>query len=265
MPKFQRYVSSELSHFVGRSLKGNPEAQYQLLLKILRDGALVPRELLPDPGTTVHVHHRLEIALEVPVSGNQKYLPSVICFCDIPIEDLPLHTRKYSEFGLSFSKEYLIAKGANPVFYVVRQSPTTAVTKQGLPMARAELFDESERGVRSLLDELGYGVPRMNEAARRELQQLFDVNTLSRMRTFCDFELFSFFKFFDRGLPDEDVENFYMEREWRIVGRVPFALADVERVFLPRAFAARFRTDLPAYTGQLSFSNLAGRVTPRNL
>lgn len=35
----QRYVSDELTHFVGRDLPDN-EARYALLLKILRDGFL---------------------------------------------------------------------------------------------------------------------------------------------------------------------------------------------------------------------------------
>ena len=48
----QRYVSRELSHFVGERLEKDEtlgpeerhERQYQLLAKILRDGALVTRD-----------------------------------------------------------------------------------------------------------------------------------------------------------------------------------------------------------------------------
>jgi hypothetical protein len=48
-----------------------------------------------------------------------------------------------------------------------------------------------------------------------------------------------------------------MEREWRVLGHVYFALGDVRRVFLPEEFAKRFRADLPEYTGQLTFSGEA--------
>lgn len=67
--------------------------------------------------------------------------------------------------------------------------------------------------------------------------------------------LFAYLKFFDHTKPDSDKENFYMEREWRVVGSVVFTLSDVERVILPRFWAAKFREDFPSYHGQLSFAD----------
>jgi hypothetical protein len=46
-----------------------------------------------------------------------------------------------------------------------------------------------------------------------------------------------------------------MEREWRALGDVNFALADVHRVFMPERYAERFRAHLPDYKGQLTFSD----------
>jgi hypothetical protein len=46
-----------------------------------------------------------------------------------------------------------------------------------------------------------------------------------------------------------------MEREWRVIGDVKFALEDVHRVFMPERYAERFREDLPNYIGQLTFSD----------
>jgi hypothetical protein len=65
--------------------------------------------------------------------------------------------------------------------------------------------------------------------------------------------LLAYMKFFDGKTTDEDPENFYMEREWRIYGNLEFDIADVYRVFLPREYASRFRADFPGYLGQLSF------------
>lgn len=45
-----------------------------------------------------------------------------VCFCDIPEGDLQRHTTVYGRFGLAFQKGYLVAKGANPVFYVAKGS-----------------------------------------------------------------------------------------------------------------------------------------------
>jgi hypothetical protein len=74
------------------------------------------------------------------------------------------------------------------------------------------------------------------------------------LNSFLNTYVFSHIKFFDDATAEEDPANVYMEREWRVLGHVNFALSDVRRVFLPEEFAERFRTDLPEYTGQLTFS-----------
>lgn len=66
-------------------------------------------------------------------------------------------------------------------------------------------------------------------------------------------EIFSYLKFFDESRSDDDPENFYMEREWRVTRNVAFSLDDVYRVFLPAGYARRFREDVPAYSGQVTF------------
>ena len=67
--------------------------------------------------------------------------------------------------------------------------------------------------------------------------------------------VFSFIKYFDHWTSDEAAANVYMEREWRVLGDVNFALTNVHRVFLPQSSAERFRADLPNYAGQLTFSD----------
>ena len=67
--------------------------------------------------------------------------------------------------------------------------------------------------------------------------------------------MFGFIKYFDDSASDEHKANVYMEREWRVIGDVKFALADVHRVFMPERYAERLRADLPTYTGQLTFSD----------
>jgi hypothetical protein len=64
-----------------------------------------------------------------------------------------------------------------------------------------------------------------------------------------------FIKYFDASAPDEAEANVYMEREWRVIGDVKFALEDVHRVFMPERYAERFRADLIDYKGQLTFSD----------
>jgi hypothetical protein len=95
----QSYVSDELTHFVGAALKENPAEQYTLLLKILRERWLrssYRKELGPDIKMLSNSQTRL--------STNQAIKCTMVCFCDIPREQLKIHTQKYGSFGnLCFS------------------------------------------------------------------------------------------------------------------------------------------------------------------
>ena len=107
----QRYVSSELSHFVGRSFK-TKEEKYGLLKNILDSGWLT------HPPHTPNISGNLIVDSKAKLSENEMFNPQVVCFCDIPVADLEIHCRKYSRFGLTFDKDKLIGKGASPVHYI---------------------------------------------------------------------------------------------------------------------------------------------------
>ena len=163
-----------------------------------------------------------------------------ICFCDIPVTDLDIHMNKYSRFGLSFLKPFLIGKGANLVLYVAKNSPALSFrlpeSTRDEPWPRRRVF---ERNIELLED------------YRRKMHDKFPLT----LDFFLNMLVFSFIKYFDDSTSDEDEANVYMEREWRVIGDVKFALEDVHRVFMPERYAERFRADLSNYTGQLTFSD----------
>jgi hypothetical protein len=142
MPLFQRYVSPELTHFVGGSLK-TQEKQYRLLKRIIRSGTLRarPRPRGHNSDVYVLVKHR-----DQRLSSNQSYRGSVVCFCDIPLDDLSIHTEKYSRFGIAFSKDFLAEEGALPVMYVlVRGRPSLLPFKDygpGVVSSQGVAFDQ---------------------------------------------------------------------------------------------------------------------------
>src|SRR5438876_848124 len=109
----QRYVSPDLTHFVGQKKRTLWE-QYKILKKILRSGTLRARK----PIGLTHVPHVLQIRTDARFSDNKAYLSSIVCFCDIPLSDLYIHMQKYSRFGLAFAKEFLLEAGATPVMYI---------------------------------------------------------------------------------------------------------------------------------------------------
>jgi hypothetical protein len=175
------------------------------------------------------------------VDNTEAVYSQVICFCDIPVTDLGIHMNKYSRFGLSFLKPFLVGKGANPVLYVANNSPALSF---GLPGSRSGYVLWPRRRVFE-------GNFALFEDYRRKMHDTFPIT----LDFFLNMLVFSFIKYFDDSTSDEDEANVYMEREWRVLGDVNFALADVHRVFMPERYAERFRTDLPNYTGQLTFSD----------
>jgi abortive phage resistance protein AbiGi (putative antitoxin) len=233
----QRYVSRELTHFVGKGL--SEDQQYSLLVNdILKAGWLMhPPVDGRQPGEVLKGRPLVGGTRVPDVDSTEARYSEVVCFCDIPVTDLEIHMTKYSRFGLSFLKPYLVGKGANPVLYVANSSPA-------LPFGLPGTQSGNEVWPRSKVFE---GNLELFEDYRHKLDW--------PPRFFLDMLVFSFIKYFDDSTSDEDEANVYMEREWRVLGDVNFALADVHRVFMPERYAGRFRADLPNYTGQLTFSD----------
>jgi len=272
----QRYVSDELTHFVGARLS-TAEERYALLLDIFGAGLLKAPglsdealEQTPD-GPRKTMRYTITIGHDESLSSNRKYAASIVCFADIPVEDLPLHIRKYSEFGLAFSKRFLVAQGANPVFYIAASSSTNvrnplandprndeivkSLARQNnnrgyaAHYTRGELFDVAERIQSELLPLYPKWDPGARASVPAHLTPSHDL-----LREFLASYLFAYMKFFDPDLADDHPDNYYMEREWRVIVPVTFSPTDVTRILIPQAFAARLRVDLPAYTGQVTFT-----------
>ncbi len=117
MSTTQRYISHELTHFVGSKLrksknKSKEDKQYELLIRILGEGWLY--------NTKVGVG--LVVNLSAKISQNEMYLPQMVCFSDIPVEDLTLHKNKYSRFGISFNKDFIVRQGGVPIHYIPIES-----------------------------------------------------------------------------------------------------------------------------------------------
>lgn len=240
----QRYVSNELTHFVGAGLANSSadlsavlEDQYNLLIKIIGDRRIsypphdqeddIPEGLEYDPGCSYTFYGRFD------ASSNDLISPDIVCFCDIPIGDLGIHIQKYSPFGLSFLKSFLIKRGANPVFYVARSSEIHGTT-------RAEYFDKNIKIYLKTCANANLETPSGNDC--HSINGFFS-------------HLLCYLKFFDPEKADDDKDNFYMEREWRSQSNINFKIKDIERIIIPKSFAQKFRYDVPDYLGQLTFSD----------
>jgi len=260
----QRYVSKEVTHFVGSGLK-EEEEQYSVLVHgILKSGWLKYSPENPDPVEVLR--EKAFVYSKGPsASVEDMYTPYVVCFCDIPISDFEIHMSKYSHFGLSFTKTFLIEKGACPVFYVAENSGTLSLG--GMPEELAARFKNVyprdlafRQNINNYLDLFRKlasprGSSPFTEPGPIHLTEE-DKRDLRSIQFFLDVNIFSFLKYFDAKASDENPRNVYMEREWRVLGDVKFKLDDVCRVLIPSKYAKRFRTDLPEYSGQFTFVDL---------
>ena len=241
MPK-QRYVSPELTHFVGKRLSSEDQ-RYSLLVDDILKGGCLKFSPIDDSRCIEGLSGDLLFVggtRELDGDDTEAAYLQRICFCDIPVTDLEIHMTKYSRFGLSFLKDFLVRKGANPVMYVAENSQALSFylpeTTKDEPWPRRRVFEKNLE---------------LLEKYRRDNRGKVPIY----LEYFLDILVLPFIKYFDASAPDEAEANVYMEREWRVIGDVKFALEDVHRVFMPERYAERFRADLPDYKGQLTFSD----------
>ena len=242
MARVQQYISSELTHFVGSDLKNNRDGQYALLIKILREGKLICREgggaIVIDPFSKL--------------TSNRMIRPDGVCFCDIPLEGLAIHMKKYSSFGLAFSKSFLVAQGANPVFYIVKNSKFKLISirkHQGKYQnivrfeSRAKYFDKRFFEFYNCLEETKRALHNNGLDTRKNASL---IKRLENAGLFMS-SLFGYFKCFDASKPDKNKDNYYMEREWRLKKRLYFKIEDVQRIILPGSFQLRLQNEFPNF------------------
>jgi Putative abortive phage resistance protein AbiGi, antitoxin len=287
----QSYTSNELTHFVGRSLRDDEE-RYALLLDVLRSGILLDPRYQTKRDTPIfffdvvsreggerrqnyYPNPYFEVRENGPVAANEFVMPEMVCFCDIPLKELTIHTAKYSRFGLAFSKAFLVTKGANPVHYIAQDAATPLQLsgrggevhpdffkrdeENGLLSAgqgRAEFLEKLKLRTLDLIERYSGGLQerftsyeRGRDDPREARAQLLSVVEFM-MGTFC--YVHGLTKVFDPALADNDPGNFYMEREWRVIGSVVFKTAEVSRVLVPQGFGERFRRDEPAFDGEVT-------------
>jgi hypothetical protein len=168
----------------------------------------------------------------------------------------------------------LTGQGANPVYYVARTAatPLRLIAPSGryadffetegrntllsakqdrvtflekLKLKTFDLIDRYSAAVQEKFLKYKRGEDDPNER-RAELLAVVEF----MMGTFCYFH--GQVKVFDSSLASDDPNNFYMEREWRVIGRVRFDLGDVTRVLLPSGLADRFRSEFPDFKGMVT-------------
>ena len=228
-------------HFVGRGTSTDEEA-YTRLVGILRDGWLLSHEAR-QRGERTEDSTALQMNPTARLSGNERFLPEMICFADIPEHALGVHVGKYKRFGLALSKAFLAPKGARPVLYVPNKAKTQPLAK----------YDDIQEDWDELADVFPIEVdPRFGGTTRSGEHGTPDLGEApaQRIADWVGHDLLSYVKFYDSSLPDDHPNNYYMEREWRSVRSVQFTSIDVTRVYVAAGYDSRLEADVPDVAGK---------------
>jgi hypothetical protein len=246
----QEYVSDELTHFIGRRLS-TQEEQFNLLVQILRFRWL-------------EASHRREFGAGTylrsnpgkKLSSNEAVRAATVCFCDIPVRHFAIHVKKYSPFGLAFTKDYLIRRGASPVFYVAINAAPPPSPGIG-PRSMGATFDTLYGDLQIVIGLMNELVDEINgPCGQRFTYKLsppgtpLQLQVLGKLNAFAsdlDRMLFAHLKFFDGRLTEDHTDNYYMEREWRKVDGLSFRWEDISRIIIPSKFIASLRQQLPGF------------------
>jgi len=262
MPNDIRYVADRLVHFVGWSERDD-DVRVNTLRQILREKCLrrppyncdAAPAMVPDEyalsrasmaGTSVTVEQ---------MNSLYRYNNSV-CFADIPEDHLAIHTNKYGDVGIAFSKAFLVGLGARPVMYV----PVAARISLGnQPAASTGNWTTADHKFREMAQRLN-AIPQLisrdasvitDLEARLKFARSDTVATIAQLLHSLGTEVFGFLKFFDHTKADDDPHNYYMEREWRVIGAVKFSHVDVMTLYMPKRYIAEFENEFPMYAGKV--------------
>ena len=233
--ELQRYVSPDLTHFVGRSSR-NAEARFTLLKKIIRGGLLQARPRPSDPSLRNIVMFAKYVGS--PLSSNDAYEMSMVCFCDIPLADLHLHMKKYGPFGIAFRKNFLATQGATPVMYVPQFGRPSIIHFRDVDANKPPKHGVASQAV--IFNRFGQYLNKLHERISSSDDPSL-IADWTKMSSFLEGAILSHFKFFDHRLQDDHLDNFYMEREWRSANDVRFSMEDIQRIVIPSRFAGRLR------------------------
>ena len=233
------YVSEKLCHFVGRSMKDDGR-RFALLCKIIRTGKLLanPRNPGEKPSMTLASEYTIMDDLGEPYSHID-----CVCFCDIPDDELRIHTSKYSKFGLGFKKEFLAKQGTRPVIYVPKGVQIEDAGSDILPKDSEAYFvalnrlaahigmllaclDAQSKVITNQLPRALKINPLLDAYFNENIQQFKDKNgelkfnqiNFSLMNALMS--LTGYVKVFDINLSENDEKNYYMEREWRCLHNI---------------------------------------------
>lgn len=239
----QTYTSDTLYHMVGFRHPCDHERNFGTLCAILASMEVRPRQY-DDSGKTLPDGAVQIIDYEKKTTNGELAVQTVVCFCDIPLEQLKrIHTPKYGCFGVGVDRSKFAEFGGRPVIYIpfTMRNPTCHWNEFDGDLKRTSQalrhFFRNKDTRRSQV-RIGRDAPSSPEEA------------IDDALTLIDRELMAFVKFFDVDLSDDNPGNFYMEREWRKFARLPLD-SMLRSVIVPEGYVERIIGRFPQHADKV--------------
>lgn len=235
-----KYISPELFHFVGSSAPLDHERNYTVLKAVLSCGCVShpPHEV-----GWGKISYKLDF--DKRLAHEELLVPTVTCYCDIPLEQLSPHIEKYGSFGVSFSRHQLTKLGARPVTYVpCRPDDWMGVFTGHTLLKELEATFRDVYEQRRLLEPPELGTSRAIGFGNPPSTVL---ESLQKAEHTLALRVLAFVKPYESTLDESDPKYYYSEREWRKLGNLVFEPTDVVRIVVHETYLERAKKDLPIY------------------
>lgn len=233
------YTANHFYHFVGRSDPSAHEENYLRLCKILSDKEIRHKPFTPNGSTA-----SISIPKQVNVFSEELIFPTVTCFSDIPTNCLQIHMKKYGVFGLSISRRHLVAWGARPVLYWPFLKNEWNFDNYQLKDIWTTYLNFRELVVKPRRDK--FSNTRTIGATPESEDEAIDAFVSSVQKN-----LMAYIKPFDAERKTHELENFYMEREWRRFGYLTFNQQDVGEIVVSAGYRDRIVQNFPEYESRV--------------
>lgn len=240
------YVSSALYHFNGFDKPNDHKKNYEVLKEILRQGCISSPPHIPGYGEIKFTYFRDRSLLD-ELKGKGMIEPSIVCFADIPAEHLGIHCQKYGYCGIALKRNFLTKNGARPVSYI----PVDEVWSiDNWGHAYLNSLEAAYKTIVLWQDEHHGGSGPKMSVVEHEPKNIEDKLVLlkhSLGQELC------FIKPFKSMLPEDHIDNFYMEREWRMRMNAYFAMDTdaVEKICVPGVYIEELKCEFPIYADRI--------------
>ena len=234
------YTSDHLYHFVGRKHPEDHDKNFNILCSILSSKCVSRNK---DDTSWGSISYRFDP--NGSLRDESFVMPNITCYAEIPKDGLGIHISKYGRFGIGIQKYWIAYFAGRPVTYIPMYSSDSTGIKGSTFLDDVQAITSGYR--KHIYETLG--PTAVERTTRREPESPNDAN--KQLYDLVAREFLAFLKPYDAELPENDPDNYYMEREWRKYGNLKFETDWVSNIFVAGGFKDAVEQKYPEYAGRV--------------